>query len=221
MQEPEIKEAESEMQEISSDLDKSQRMETLEGDQVSGKDMNEIEHLIEAALFMSARALSIFDLLKLTGATAKEIKIAVQNLQKEYEARGSWIELMKDGKSYMLRLQPSKVEKVESITQEVELSKRALRVLAVVAQNEGVVQSKVFRKLGATTYDGVKELVEKGYLNFEQKGHSKILHVSKKFQTYFGSSASEALKKVKAQEAVAPETPGAADSTVDPASENK
>ena len=204
---PEIRETESEMQEIDAELEKSQSMETLEGEQVSGKSIEEIERLIEAALFMSARPLSIFDLLKLTGAAVKEIRVAVQNLQKEYSARSSWIEILREGKSYLMRLQPSKVEKVESITQETELSKRALRVLAVVAQNEGVVQSKVFRKLGSTTYEGVKELVEKGYLQTEQKGHSKILHVSNKFKTYFGGTASEALKKVKEQEAVAPEVP--------------
>ena len=206
MEEPaEMKEAESEMQEIGSDLEKEQVLETMEGEKVSGKSMEEIERLIESALFVSGRALSIFDLLKLTGASLKEVKTAVQNLQNEYSARGTWIEITKDGKSYLMRLQPSKVERVESITQETELSKRALRVLAVVAQNEGVFQSKVFRKLGSTTYDGVKELVEKGYLITEQKGHSKILHVSNKFKTYFGASASEALKKVKEQEAIAPE----------------
>jgi segregation and condensation protein B len=203
----EIKEAESEMQEVSEDLEKEQSMETLEGEQVSGKRMEEIEHIVEAALFMSARPLSIFDLLKLTGASLKEVKTAIQNLQKEYSARSSWIEILREGKSYLMRLQPSQVEKVESITQATELSKRALRVLAVVAQNEGIVQSKVFRKLGSTTYDGVKELTEKGYVIAEQKGHSKILHVSNKFKTYFGQSAQEAIKKVKEREASAPAEP--------------
>lgn len=210
MSEPsEIKEIEAEMQEVSGDLEKTGITESIEGEQVaatSGKNIDEVQRLIEAALFMSARPLSIFDLLKLTGASAKEIKIAIQNLQKEYAARSSWIEILKQDKSYLMRLLPSKVEKVESITQETELSKRALRVLAVVAQHDGVIQSKVFRKLGSTTYEGVKELVEKNYLIAEQKGHSKILHVSNKFKTYFGQSAAEALKKVKEQEAVAPET---------------
>ena len=202
----EIKEAEAEMQEVSSDLEKAESMETIEGEQVSGKSIEEIQHLIEAALFMSAKPLSIFDLLKLTGATSKEIKTAIQNLQKEYAARSSWIEVLKQDKSYLMRLLSSKVEKVESITQETELSKRALRVLAVVAQHDGILQSKVFRKLGSTTYEGVKELVEKNYLIAEQKGHSKILHVSNKFKTYFGQSVAEALKKVKEQETAAPST---------------
>jgi segregation and condensation protein B len=205
----EIKEAESEIQEIDAEMESTNIMETMEGEKVSGKNMDEIEHLVEAALFMSARPLSVFDLLKLTGVTLKEIKIAVQNLQREYSARSSWLEIIKEGKSYMLRLQPSKTEKVESITQETELSKRALRVLAVVAQNEGVVQSKVFRKLGSTTYEGVKELVEKGYLITEQKGHSKILHVSNKFKTYFGQAGADAVKKVKEQEIIAKEEPKA------------
>ena len=210
MEEPsEVKEVESEMQEIGEDIGGSTetvKEETIVEQAGSGKSIDEIQRMIEAALFLSASPLSIFDLLKLTGATLKEIKTAFQNLQSEYSSRGSWLEMVRDGKSYLMRIQPSKVEKVESITQETELSKRALRVLAVVAQNDGVVQSKVFRKLGSTTYDGVKELIEKGYLIAEQKGHSKVLHVSNKFKQYFGQ-AGEAIKKVKEQEAAAPETP--------------
>ncbi|MEM2974091.1 MAG: SMC-Scp complex subunit ScpB [Candidatus Micrarchaeia archaeon] len=210
MEEPaEVKEAEAEMQELSDELEKEQIMETIRGEEVSSKSIEEIEHIIEAALFMSARPLSIFDLLKLTSATLKEVKTAIQNLQRKYAANGSWIEIVKDGKSYLMRLQPSKVGKVESITQETELSKRALRVLAVVAQNDGILQSKVSKKLGSTTYDGVKELVEKGYVIAEQKGHSKILRVSNKFKTYFGSSAPETLKRVKERESAHDNAPTA------------
>lgn len=151
--------------------------------------MDDLEKLIEAALFMTGKPLTMYDLLKATNAEWKAIKTAIANLQNEYAQRGSWIEIVGSGKTYMMRLKPQYSDRISSFAQETELSKRALKVLAIVANNDGIVQSKVARSIGPTTYDGVKELEEKGFLNAERKGHSKILRLSQKFRTYFGEIA--------------------------------
>ena len=40
--------------------------------------------------------------------------------------------------------------------------------------------------LGAIVYDAVPELVQKGYIHTEIKGHSKVLKLTQKFRNYFG-----------------------------------
>jgi segregation and condensation protein B len=151
--------------------------------------MNELEKLIEAALFMTAKPLTVYDLIKATKAEFKDIKSAIKNLQNEYIQRDSWIEIVSTGKTYFMRLKPQYADRISSFVQETELSKKALRVLAIVANNDGILQSKVVRSIGPTAYDGVKELEEKGFIKSEKKGHSKILHLSQKFKTYFGEIA--------------------------------
>lgn len=148
--------------------------------------MEEIEKLIEAALFMTSKPLTIFDLTKITKANLHDIKVAIKNLQNEYNERGSWIEIIKIDRSYLMRLKPQYADKIADFAQETELSKRALRVLAIVANNDGIIQSKVSRILGPSAYEGVKELEEKNYITTEKKGHSKILRLTSKFKTYFG-----------------------------------
>ena len=148
--------------------------------------MEEVEKVIEALLFMSGRPVSIYNLLKATNADLRTIHSAVKNIQKEYEMRGSWLEIVHTDQSYLLRLKPEQTDKVSNFVQETELSKRALRVLAVIAQKDGILQSKVVRMLGTTVYDGVQELTEKGYLVVDVKGHSKVLRLSHKFKQYFG-----------------------------------
>jgi len=148
--------------------------------------MEEVEKTIEALLFMTGRPVSVYDLLKATGKDLRTIHAAVTNLQREYEARGSWLEIVHTDKSYILRLKPEQTEKISSFVQETELSKRALRVLSVIAQHDGILQSKVVRMLGPTVYEGVQELAEKGYLVIEVKGRSKSLKLSHKFKQYFG-----------------------------------
>jgi len=151
--------------------------------------MEELEKLIEAALFMTAKPLTMYELIKATNSDWNSIKTAIANLQNEYIQRGSWIEIVGIGKTYVMRTKPQFADKIAPFTQETELSKKALKVLAIVANNDGIVQSRVARSVGPSAYDGVKELEEKGFLNTERKGHSKILHLSQKFKTYFGEMA--------------------------------
>lgn len=159
--------------------------------------MEEVEKIIESMLFMSGKPVSIYDILKLTGADLRTVKTAIKNVQSEFDARGSWIEVAQSGKMYMMRMKPDKVDKVSDFVQETELSKRALRVLSVIAQHDGVLQSKVVKTLGSTVYEGVQELVDKGYVLTEIKGHSKVLKLSHKFKEYFGEIPMGSVPKKK------------------------
>lgn len=157
-----------------------------EGQSTLNPQPNNLEQLVEAALFMSSRAMSLHDLMKVTGADSPSIRDAVKRLQESYSQRGSWIEVVRVDKSYLMRLKPDRTDSVSSFIQETELSKRALRVLAVVAQHDGVLQSRVVKMLGPIVYEAVPELTQKGYLHTEIKGHSKVLRLTQKFRNYFG-----------------------------------
>jgi segregation and condensation protein B len=158
-----------------------------ESDQLTlAPEQKDLEQKIEAVLFMSSRSMSLYDLEKVTGADAASVKIAIKNLQTTYAQRGSWIEFVRMEKSFLMRLKPEHTDTVSSFVQETELSKRALRVLAIVAQRDGILQSKISKALGAIVYDAVPELVQKGYIHTEIKGHSKVLKLTQKFRNYFG-----------------------------------
>lgn len=149
--------------------------------------MEDIDKLIEAALFMSSKPLSMNDLLRVASqSNSLDVRQALKRIAAEYVARGSWIEIVQMDRSYVMRLKPDKTGVVATFAQETELSKRALRALAVISRNEGILQSKVVRTLGASAYDGITELMEKHFITSEPKGHSKILRLAPKFKTYFG-----------------------------------
>lgn len=150
--------------------------------------MEELEKVIEAALFMSARPISLGELLHAASScgtySITEIKNAIKNLQSKYNE--SWIEIAEVGRSYTMRLKKEHVEKVGWLAKEVELGKAALRVLALVSKHGNIFQSRVAKILGPSTYDGVKELVEKDFVIAKKAGRTKILSPSKKFKIYFG-----------------------------------
>lgn len=150
----------------------------------------ELAALLEAALFITARPLTIHELKKISTKAGifslTEIKNAIETLQRKYTEEGSWIEIAEVDGRFLMRIAPQYVDSVAELAQAAELSKPALRVLAIVAKNDGVTQARCVRTIGNSTYEGVKELVEKGFLHAKRAGRTKELWLTKKFKLYFG-----------------------------------
>ena len=144
------------------------------------------KRIIEAALFMSSKALTVHDLAKIAGIGAVGfVKGQMDALKSEYEGRGSAIRIYEEPEGYMMRLLPEYELVVGQLAKEADISKSALKVLAVISKNEGIEQSKLVKMVGSATYEGVHELEAKGFVNSQKKGRTKSLRTSKKFKEYF------------------------------------
>ncbi len=151
----------------------------------------ETKRVIEAILFVAGREVSVDELMRATGIAAPGfVKQVVAQLAKEYEERGSAIEIRALEGAYLMTVKPEFVPKVQGFFRESELSRIALRVLALVVKNEGILKSDVVKVLGSSAYQGVKELVEKRFIKEVKAGRSKRLFLTKKFKAYFGESGS-------------------------------
>ncbi|HNT60526.1 MAG TPA: SMC-Scp complex subunit ScpB [Candidatus Bilamarchaeaceae archaeon] len=145
------------------------------------------KRLIEAALFISGRELSLEDLCKLTGIAAPgHVKSMVEELRSDYEDAGSSLEIFPIGNKYAMRVRDAYIQRVKSFAQEAELSPGALRTLSYVASHEGALKSSLAKKIGPGIYDDVRELVEKGFLSSKREGRSSRLALTEKFHAYFG-----------------------------------
>jgi len=142
--------------------------------------------VIEAALFMSTSPMTVRTLSKLAGMNSwKMVQDKLKELQQEDEARGSAIVISFEDGGYIMRLKPEYERKVSGLAKEAELSRGAIKTLAVIAKNDGIAQSKLVKMIGSAIYDHVKELVEKEFINAEKQGRTKVLKTTKKFKEYF------------------------------------
>jgi len=149
-------------------------------------DEKDPKRIIEAALFMSSKALTMADLAKIASIGAVGfVKDQVEILRREYEERGSAVRIYEEPEGYMMRLLPEYEQVVGQLAKEADISRQALKVLAVVSKNEGMEQSKLVTIVGSSTYEGVHELEAKGFINSHKKGRTKVLKTSKKFKEYF------------------------------------
>lgn len=142
--------------------------------------------LAEAALFMSSKALSLEELSEQTGIAAKgTLQALLEELINIYNTGDTSLEILRIGDKYMFGLKEPYASRVASLAGGPDITKGALRILAYVNKNEGVLQSTLVRTFGSTTYDYVKELKENEFIQTEKYKSSKKVTTTQKFKEYF------------------------------------
>jgi segregation and condensation protein B len=148
--------------------------------------MREEKRLIEAALFISARPMSLEEFRTLTGVGALGyLRKSITELQKEYNERGSAIEIIETDGKYLMRVKNDQIERVKEFAQDTEISKSALRTLAFISKHDGILKSQLVKKMGTHIYYNVKELTHAGFIKQQKSGRSSKLILTDKFRTYF------------------------------------
>jgi len=148
--------------------------------------MKEEKKLIEAALFISSRAMALEEFRTLTGIGALGyLQGVVEELRKDYDERGSAVEIIDMGGKYEMRIRNDVLARVKQFAQDTEISRGALRTLAFISKHDGILKSELVRKIGTQAYADVKELVEAEFVKPQKSGRSSKLTLTEKFRKYF------------------------------------
>lgn len=156
--------------------------------------------LVEAALFVSEKPLTIQMLAEITGLKEDEITDLLFELQKEMIDDGRGIELAQTPEGYELRLKPEYRNKVSKLAPFSDLSEGMLRTLAIVVGNQPVKQSVIVRYQGNKAYGYIEALENKGLVRTEKSGRTKIVMTTPDFERYFGMSSEEIRKRLEEME---------------------
>jgi len=141
---------------------------------------------LEAALFMGSRSMSLQELAKIVGVSAPGfVESELRALQKEYDERGSAVEIANEEGGYYMRVRSAYAAKASVLAKGADISRGGLKVLAFISKNDGMEQSKLVKSLGSTVYDHVHELLEKGFITRAKKGRTMALRTTPKFKEYF------------------------------------
>lgn len=151
-------------------------------------DESEYKRLIEAALFMSPNPLSVNELVSITGIMSPgKVQELARSLADEYKVRETSLQILEMDNRYMFGLKEPYASKVSALASGPDLSRGALRLLAFVSRNQGAVQSDLVKTFGSSTYDYMKELVEKRFVETKPFKRSRKVATTPKFDEYFSS----------------------------------
>lgn len=151
--------------------------------------------LLEAALFVSDKPLSLEKLASIVNSSIEETKELLLQLQREAGEKNRGIELVETPEGYEFRIKPEYRDKVAKLAPFSDLSDGMMRTLAIVAVKQPIKQSVIVRYQGNKAYGYIKSLEEKGLVRTEKFSRTKLVYTTQDFEKYFGRS-SEEVKKV-------------------------
>lgn len=154
------------------------------------------ERVVEAALFSAGRPVSVEEIRDATGLDPETIRKTLRKLIRSSRNRDTSLEVAKAGAKYAMQLKKELVPAAAKLAQ-MDIPKRLLKTLALIAYHQPVKQSEVLEMVGPKVYDHVKELHKLGLILESPVGQTKILSTSSRFPEYFGikTTKREEIKK--------------------------
>ncbi|MBM3281945.1 MAG: SMC-Scp complex subunit ScpB [Candidatus Diapherotrites archaeon] len=154
--------------------------------------------IMEAALFMGGKGLSIEELGKIANVPLLKTREYLPELVEVFNARNSALEIVEDAGGYRMRVRSPFDEKVSHLAGVGELNPAEMKTLAFIAYKQPLLQSHLVQVRSNTAYDHLQKLVETGFVSREPRGRTYVLRTTKKFAEYFGTNALK-LKPITAE----------------------
>ena len=152
--------------------------------------------MIEAALFMSNRPVSLQQLCKILGMSEFDVADLVKAYRESLDAEDHGIRILETATGFQIRVKPEYAPSVRTLTPYHDLSRGLLRVLALVAYKQPITQSDIVKIIGNRTYEYVKDLTGRGLIRAEKSGRTRALITTKEFAEYFGLESPEEARKL-------------------------
>jgi segregation and condensation protein B len=141
---------------------------------------------VEAALFISARYLSIQELVELTDINPLLLKELLEKLRDYYQKMDSSIEILNKDDFWKMDIRQEYFKMINKLaTGKAELSKAEQETLAIIAYKQPVKQSVIIKIRGNKAYDHVKHFTDIGLVKSRKAGHTNELSLSESFYDYF------------------------------------
>lgn len=148
----------------------------------------EIENLkkIEAAMFLSARFLSLQELVLLTDINPLMLRELIEKLTEKFNKEDSAIEIVCKENMWKMDVRQEYVGMINKLaTGSSEFSKAEQETLAVIAYKQPVKQSVIIKIRGNKAYEHIKKFREVGLVQTKPEGHTIELRLSEDFFEYF------------------------------------
>jgi len=141
---------------------------------------------IEAALFISARFISVKELVELTDINPLMLKELLAKLKEKYDALDTAIEIIYKEDLWKMDLRHEYFDMINRLaTGNAEFSRAEQETLAIIAYKQPVKQSVIIKIRGNKAYEHIKNFLEMGLVRAKKAGHTVDLTLTEGFFDYF------------------------------------
>ncbi len=144
------------------------------------------EAIVEAALFISGRFLTVQEIVMYTGINPITLRDVLSKLEDKYKNLDTAMSLIVRGENYKLDVKNEYTWLVNKLASgNSEFTKAEQETMAIIAYKQPITQSVVVKIRGNKAYDHIKKLKELGLLKTKRVSHTLELSLSDMFYEYF------------------------------------
>lgn len=149
---------------------------------VSGvKEVLEPMRVLEAALFLANKPLLLKNLSEVADVKEAECRSLLTELARTYEEGRNAFEIVVEEDAALLRVRGDYLESVAALSNKIDLTRKATRILALIAKKKTLMQKELHQYFRGEIYAYVSELKEAGYLEAKKQGNTRLLKPTRKF----------------------------------------
>lgn len=150
---------------------------------------NEEYALVEAALYVAGRPLTLRTLASIARTSMKKTRNIIDSLSEDYSKRKGALEFIElnDGR-VVLQLKSKYVSSVQRLAMRPLLTIGPLKTLAYIAFRQPILQSDVVEVRGSHVYNHIRNLKSLHLVTAERRGRSYLLKTTDIFADYFSLS---------------------------------
>ncbi len=144
----------------------------------------EPKRIVEAALFISPRPLTIAELARIAATDEETIEKIIKELEEEFtEHRG--IALERIGNAFRFYVPSDVFPLVKHLTPLPEFTEKEARVIGYIAQRDTVLRSELRKKFGKSADSVIEKLKSLGVIVTKKRGKTLEIKKTKLFNQYF------------------------------------
>ncbi len=98
---------------------------------------------------------------------------------------------MLNAQEAVMQVKPDFLSNVAELSKEVDLSRKATKMLSLIAKKGKMLQSELKRYFRGEIYAYVTELKERGYVTSDKAGATRLLRPTEKFKQMFQIAGTE------------------------------
>ena len=141
---------------------------------------------LETVFFVSARFLSMQELISLTDLNPIILRELIEKLQEKYDREDSAIEIIEKNGVWKMDVRPAFYNIINKLAGgKSEFSKAEQETLGIIAYKQPIKQSVIIKIRGHKAYEHIAKFSGLGLIKKKKAGHTHELSLSDDFYDYF------------------------------------
>jgi len=149
------------------------------------------EAIVEAALFLAGRFMTLQELVMYTGINPITLKEVLRKIEAKHSENGA-LRVISKGELFKMDIKEEYVWLTNKLASgSSEFTKAEQETLAIIAYKQPINQSVIVRIRGNKAYDHIKKLIDVGLVKTKKVGHTLELKLDEAFYNYFSIKSKE------------------------------